>query len=38
MFFRGLTEEFRIGLVVSGSYIGELLDAISVWNGRFLEL
>jgi len=38
MFFRGLTEEFRIGLVVSGSYIGELLDTISVWSGRFLEL
>jgi len=36
--FRGITEEFRFGLVVTGSYIGELLDAIAVWNGRFTEL
>jgi len=35
--FRGITEEFRFGMIVSGSYIGELLDAISVWNGRFIE-
>ena len=35
--FRGITEEFRIGLIVSGSYIGKLLDAISLWNGRFIE-
>ena len=36
-FFRGVTEEYRFGLIVSGSYIGELIDAISVWNGRFIE-
>lgn len=38
MFLRGITEEFKFGLIVSGSYIGELLDAIDVWNGRFREL
>ena len=34
-FFRGLTEEFRINLVVAGSLIGPLMDAIDVWHGRF---
>ena len=34
-FFRGIVEEFRFGLVVSGSLIGPLLDAIDVWHGRF---
>ena len=34
-FFRGITEAFRFGLVVSGSLVGELLDAIDVWHGRF---
>mgnify|MGYP000692791801 CR=1 FL=1 len=35
-FFRGIVEEFRIGLVVSGSVIGPLLDALDIWHGRFI--
>jgi len=34
-FFRGLTEEFRINLVIVGSLIGPIMDAIDVWHGRF---
>lgn len=37
-FFRGVTEEYQFGLIVSGSYIGRLLNAISIWNGRFIEM
>jgi len=36
-FIRGVVEEFRFGLVVAGSLIGELMDAIKVWRGRFVE-
>ncbi len=35
-FFRGIVEAFRFGLVVSGSIIGPLLDALDVWHGRFI--
>jgi len=38
LFIRGISEDFRISLVVSGYHIGKLLDAISVWNYRFREL
>ena len=38
LFIRGISEDFRISLIVSGSHIGKLLDAISVWNYRFREL
>mgnify|MGYP003877445845 CR=1 FL=1 len=34
-FFRGLTEEFRINLVIAGSLIGPIMDAIDIWHGRF---
>ena len=36
-FVRGIVEEFRIGLVVSGSVIGPLMDALDVWHGRFIQ-
>ena len=36
-FIRGIVEEFRIGLVVSGSVIGPLMDALDVWHGRFIQ-
>ena len=35
-FFKGVSEAFRFGLVVSGSIIGEILDAIDAWHGRFI--
>ena len=36
-FFRGIVEEFRFALVIAGSIIGELMDAIKIWRGRFIE-
>ena len=35
-FFKGISESFRFGLVVSGSIVGEILDAIDTWHGRFV--
>ena len=39
-FLRAICEkpESRIGLIVAGSLIGALKDAINLWNGRFLEV
>ena len=34
-FLKGITEEFRLGLVVSGSIIGKLHEALKPWRGRF---
>ena len=35
-FFKGISETFRFGLIVAGSMVGEVLDAVDVWHGRFI--